>query len=251
MINETTERLLWEKIDGTISPDDDARLRAILSRDADARECLGDLERLSSVLGTVEEIEPPAALRQRIEAGIDFDRYTRGRRKTAAAWRSWLGWDIRLVAAAAAGLAVGIAGYHLFISGPASESSLDTTRLTGTIAIDNGTRINAPGVSGTIAFRESDDLAVSVIQIASESEKGIDVFLEYRGRAVHFEAAGPQGGTLPDIAISGNTILLKELEDGKYTATFRREVQGSPLRVRIASEGEVLLDETFMPGGSR
>jgi hypothetical protein len=148
-----------------------------------------------------------------------------------------------------AGLVVGIAGYHLFFAGPLSEGSLDTRHLVGTItSIDNGLDIDVAGVKGTIALREREDLAESVIDIVAEKE--VDVILEYPGPSVHFEAASRNNRALPQVSISGNTILLNKLGDGKYVTTFRREVQGSPLRVRITSEGEVLLDETVAPGGS-
>lgn len=248
MITETTEKLMWEKIDGTISPQDNARLDDVMSRDVEARECFGELMRLSELLGTVEELDPPPALRERIEEAIDFDRDVRRDRRMAASWRGWfpLHWDLRVAVAAAAGLAIGIVGYHLFVYG----GSVDRSRLVGTIAPANhGHEINLSGVSGTIAFREDDKLAVSVLDITSESD--IDVLLEYKGPPVHFEAAGRDGRELPDMSVSGNTLMLNKLGHGRYAATFRRDAGSSPLRVVITLQGVVLFDEQIAPDRRR
>ena len=53
MIQEKTESLMWEKIDGTISPEDEAQLEAVLSKVAEAREHYEELTRFTELFSSV------------------------------------------------------------------------------------------------------------------------------------------------------------------------------------------------------
>jgi hypothetical protein len=252
MIQEKTESLMWEKIDGTISPADEAQLEAVLGKDAEAREHWEELARFSELLGGVEELEPPTALRQRIEGAIDLDRYA-ARRPAAPSFFNRLfplRMDLRIAAAAVAGLVVGIVGYHLVTLETGPKGSLDNV-VTGTIGrVHNGLEIDLEGIRGAVSFRQDNTLAISEVDITTQRE--VELYLECEGRSVQFRATGDVDSPLHDISLAGNTIVVKNLGAAEYVATFYRE-DGvvTPLRVRIVSGGELLLEEEVQPSRLR
>ena len=252
MIEEPTEMWMWEKIDGTIGPDDETRLDAILKQDAEAREHYAELVRFGELLGGVEELEPPTALRRRIEGAIDFDRYA-ARHESATPRKTfgWIPWrfDLRLALATAAGVLIGLTGYHFAVYRPGSTGSFDRTTAVGTIGqAQGGLAIDLDGIRGHVRFYEDASRATSQIELASDRE--IELRLEYGGRSIDFHASGDTDNPLRDISVSDSGIVAKSRGSVGYVATFERE--GSrPLRVRIVSDGDVLFDKEVRPGHSR
>jgi len=250
MIREKTEILMWEKIDGTISQQDETRLEEVLTKDAEAREHFEELIKFTDLLGGVEELEPPTALRARIEGAIDFDRYAAPTQSAAPPFFQRLfpfRVDFRLAAAAAVGLIVGVIGYHLVVFDPGPKGALDNADYVGTIGPNNGFEIDLAGIQGTVDFNQDDALAISRVKIASQRE--IELYLEYEGRSLEFRAVGDANSPLHDISLAGNIIILKNLGEAEYVATFRKEDgAAAPLRIRLLSEGELLLEKEIRPG---
>jgi hypothetical protein len=249
---EKIESLMWEKIDGAISPGDEAQLEAVLRRDAEARERYEELCKFAAFLGGVEELEPPTALRQRIEGAIDFDRYA-ARRPAAPSFFARLfpvRMELRTVAAAVAGLVVGAVGYHVATLNTGPEGSLDNV-VTGTIGrVQNDLRIDLEGVRGVISFRQDNTLAISEVDISSQRE--VELYLECEGRSIEFRAAGDVESPLHDISLEGNTVVVRNLGAAEYVMTFyRQDGAPTPLRVRVVSGGELLLEEEIQPGRLR
>ena len=253
MIKDQTEHLMWEKIDGTINPEDEKRLQSLMQGDAEAREHFEELMKFTELLGVVDELEPPTALRQRIEGAIDFDRYAAREDSTSPSFfRRWFPpLNLRIASAAAAGLIIGVIGYHLVSLGSGVKGSLDNSAYQGTIgAVQDDLTIQLEGIRGTISFREDNTLAISEIDIVSKRE--IELHLEYEGRSVRFSATGDIDSPLHDISLGSNSIILKNLGEAEYLATFQRgDTPGSPLRVRVVSGGELLLEEEIHPGRLR
>jgi hypothetical protein len=228
MIEEKTERLMWQKLDGSITPEEESRLEAVLKRDAMAKEYYDELLRFSELLGGVEELEPPTALRERIEGAIDFDRRDARGQSTG-------------------GFVIGMVAYHLATYRPTPDGSIDPRDLVGSInRVDGAFEIDLDAVQGTIDFRQEHTQAISEIEITSGRE--IELYLEYDGHPVQFAAVGNTDSPLHDISVADDSLVLKSLGLVHYTATFTREDGApAPLRVRIISEGEVLLDQEIQP----
>ena len=68
MSDEELERLLWEQLDGTISPADCDRLQARLDRDREARACQRLIAAIASGLARIPEAEPPPGIRDAVAA---------------------------------------------------------------------------------------------------------------------------------------------------------------------------------------
>jgi hypothetical protein len=252
MIQERTESLMWEKIDGTISPEDEAKLDAALSKSVETREHFEELRKFAKLLGGVEKLEPPTALRQRIEGAIDFDRCAAREPATPSFIRRLFPGrlDFRLAAAAVAGIFVGVVGYHLVTLETDSKASLDDA-VTGTIGrVQNGLKIDLEGVRGAVSFRQDNTLVISEVDIFSQRE--VEVYLEYEGRSVELRAKGDVDSPLHDISLAGSTIVVKNLGAATYLATFYREDGAAPpLQVRIVSGDELLLEEEVRPSRLR
>jgi RNase P/RNase MRP subunit p29 len=154
------------------------------------------------------------------------------------------------VAAAVAGLVVGVVGYHLATLKIGPEESIDGV-VTGTIGrVQNDLRIDLEGVRGVVSFRQDNTLAISEVDISSQRE--VELHLEYEGRSIEFRAAGDIDSPLHDISLAGNTIVVRNLGAAEYVATFyRQDGASTPLRVRVVSGGELLLDEEIPPGRLR
>ena len=106
--------------------------------------------------------------------------------------------------------------------------------------------IDAEGIQGAIGFRLSDGIAISDFQI--ESDREIDVVLEYEGQSVGFRAQSATNAPLGDISIKGNTVHLTHIGAGRYIVVFTPAVSsGAPMTVRITVDGEVLSEKTVYP----
>lgn len=248
MIQDKTEDLMWQKLDGTISSRGEEQLDSLLEGDAETREHYQELVRFSELLGAVEEVEPPAALRQRIEGAIDWDRFVARQPSPAGAVsRRWfpLRWDFRLaITAAAAGFALGITSYYLATYSSGVNGPLDNSKFYGTIGrADNRRAIDLEGVQGTVKFRHQNGVAISEVDITSD--RPVQVRLQYGGRSIEFGAVGDTENPIQSISIAGNTITLSNLGSGRYFAVYDRDE--GPLGVQIRSQGELLFDESVSP----
>ncbi|MDH3215890.1 MAG: hypothetical protein OEN01_06300 [Candidatus Krumholzibacteria bacterium] len=249
MIETPLEELMWQKIERTISPKDEAGLDRLLAQDARAREAFAELVKFSGLLGVVGEVEPPTALRQRIEDAIDWSRHDARTSSASPGFFEWLRrvWPPRVAVAAAAGCIVGVVGSILYNSGV--NGTLDNSRFYGTIGrVANGLEIDLPAVQGKIEFRHEKGVAMSQIRITTRRQ--VEVRLTYDGEALRFGATGDVDSPLQGFSVDDKTLVLKNLGSGEYVAVFHRE-QGvlRPLGVTIMSEGVVLMEREIEPAG--
>jgi hypothetical protein len=256
MIDERYEDLMWQQIDGEISPEDRAKLDEHRRENAEADGHYKELVGISEAIAARDELEPPAALRPRIDEAIDWGRYAP---KATAPSTGWLqrffprtGWDLRLVPVAAAAFVLGIVGYQLLAPGGGSTPSIDASHFYGAMAPKPDAKgvsrveIDLDAVRGTVGFREDGDVTVSEITLTSDRE--VEVRLEFEGESLEFGALGQTDSPLQDISLSDNVFSVKNLGANKYYFVFRSESgQSSPVQVRILDSGAVLLEEVWTP----
>ena len=251
MIDKKIEQLMWQEIDGTISPDDGKRLERFMSEHAKAREHYQSLIQFSALLGSVEEIDPGPVLREKIEASIDANRYVPAARPSKRPGLFGFRPRFGQAFAMAAGLLIGVFGYHLVNYGLSGWSTIDPTKIGGTLILNDGTepqglRIDLETVQGTIGFYVDGDQATADVRITSQREVRIE--LEYEGQSMQFGAQGGVDSPLHEILVTRNSIAVTNLGSGRYRAVFQREDSAvSPLSVRITGEGQVLLEERVFP----
>ena len=249
-IDPKTEELMWLEIDETISPSDREALNAHLGSHPDAREHLEALRRMALLFGQVGEIDPPSELRGRILRALENATPPLAKRaglldRFAAFFTPRPAWRFAVVAAA--GIFIGVVGYHLFRQGPRTPGSLDISQLYGTIKIDSvghqgsTLRIDIPGVKGTLVVRRDGSRVVSQLDVSSEEE--IEVVLAYGGPALGFAGGKLSGHPLNQVAIQDGKVHVRNRGSGTYGFVFAAsDDPASPVAVKVLSGGNVLYE---------
>ena len=101
MTHDTWRDQLSALLDGELDGAARARVTAHLADCADCRACLAELTALHELLGGMEELEPPAALAERVMARVRAERMAR-----RVPGRGWHGWAAAAACAAVALLAL-------------------------------------------------------------------------------------------------------------------------------------------------
>ena len=259
MIDKKTEQLMWQEIDGTIAPGDRESLERFMSEHPDSRQHYRELVQFSDLLGNVEEIDPGSALREKIEAAIDLDRYAAPVATAVArpsskpfSFRPRWGYGFAMTA----GLLIGIIGYHLVNYGLGGQSAIDPRKLVGTIIVNpiatesNGLRIDLDSIQGRVDFHLDGSNAIVKVEVTSARE--IDIVLEYEGQSLQVAAEGfdttDSDKALHRIVVEKNKVGMTHLGSGKYYAVFQRGIGAeSPLTVRLTAGRQVLLEERVFP----
>ena len=248
MIDERIEDLMWQKIEGKISDEDQSQLEAHLEQHPGDKSYFDELVTMSNLLDSTEEVEPPANLRQRIEAEIDWDTYPAVEQSHGFDWRrffsSW--WDLRVAAAAAAGIFIGLSVYPTIISRVNPQLDFPDEVVGGTIGNASNLVIESDGVDGILIFRRGDKSATSDLKINSDRE--IEVVLEYAGQTTTLRATGEEGSAPGGITTEGNTVRVTHYGKGRYLVAFQPATSSdAPLTVRVSADGLVLLEEEVRP----
>ena len=246
------EQLMWQQIDGTITPEDKEELDGYIEKHPDARAQFEELHKLSIALDSVPEVEPPTELRQRIHASIDPDRYAAQPAPSSPSFIHKLiprQWSFQYVSAVAAGFLLGVIGYQIINSGGGANGQLDNSYFSGTMGKDfpaSGLQLELDNVRGSIDFRQEGDYAISQLSIRSEGE--VDVFLAYDGHPVQFIALGDASSPIHNISIDEKAISIQNLGSGKYQVVFQpAEDANSPLVVRLVADGDILFEKEILP----
>lgn len=245
MIDKQFEDLMWEKIDGAIDEKDEGRLAAYLKKHSAARKHYRELEEFSKLFVSVGEVEPPPALRRRIVESLDHARpeWTApdrpGIRESIRAFFSPHGLG-RYAAVAAAGMFIGIIGYHLV----AYNRPLDVSKIPGTMG-DNGTgalSIKFDQVKGGIEFWRDERFVVTDVDLVSAG--AVDVFLGYPGRPAELRTGDLESNAS---ILEDGTVRLQSAGSGRFRVVFVLDRPQAPLDVRVAMQGNVLLEDTVYP----
>lgn len=252
MSKETYEELMWQDIDGTISPEDRERLQKYLNGDPEARELFEELSRFTRVLGDVEEVDPPSDLHESITRALSrIDRHeTDG---IVAAIRGFFGSTRhrRLAFATAAGFIVGIIGYHFIGNELRRGAQLDPAYLYGTVDFgtdnDGWLDISLDGVNGTVKLRRDKSFVLSELDLTSD--RPVRVEMLYPGESL-FRYGGIERSDEKSnlVTIRSDGITLTNAGAGKYFLILEVLDKGSaPVIVRILSDENILWESSVHP----
>jgi len=64
------EELLWQRVDGTITPDEQGELETFLAEHPESKDLVREIARLAELLAPPDETAPPPALRGRIDEAL-------------------------------------------------------------------------------------------------------------------------------------------------------------------------------------
>lgn len=261
-INPTMEERMWLEIDETISSNDRESLYAYLESHPDARGHFEELRRMALLFGRAGEIDPPPELHGRILRALENatppvaqSAGVRGRLGVFFAPRPvW-----RFAVVAAAGVFIGVIGYHLFQQGLGTTGPLDRSQFYGAMTFDSagldgtGLHIDVPGVTGSLAVRRDESRVYSELDVTSQHD--VEITLVYGGSPLTLAV-----GKLPDhptnrVAIQDGEVHVRHRGSGVYRFLFELDDDpASPVRVSILSEGNVLFEGEVSPareGGKR
>jgi len=257
MTDTRIEQIMWGKIDGELTPEEQELLESHFAEHPEERELFGALEAFSDVLGKVEEVDAPPQLRERIHDGL---RTARGASASGPgffeALRSW-SWPagsntLKFVAVAAGGFAIGVIGYHLVNYETLRNGSLDISKMYGSMNVVTDSHhivdIDLEGVQGTLKFDKKGAVIVSEIEIDSDAE--IEIRLEYDGKSARFGGLDPTSEPDGRITVDGNSVALVNKGAGKYFVMIDVDPSTqSFISVYIISQGSVLLERRVDPAG--
>jgi len=159
--------LMHAEIDGMNSERESRELQAFLEGNPGARETFAGLQRLDETLAAVGLTEPPVGLRDRIIHALPSDSTSQSAgliQRLRAAWPERRV-AVRYAYAIAAGVVIGLAGYHWAIHSPGLPQA-DSNRIVGTLVphelvLDSTVlrqlEINEADVSGTVRLGRSGD----------------------------------------------------------------------------------------------
>lgn len=244
MLTERTLHLINAELDGELEPGERAELDAILETSADARAMKAELQKLGNLLGAVPQEVPPEGLRTQI-----LDQLAGPERKASFSLSGLFSSFQPATAgvAFAAGLLATVAVYEW---APGSATSVDTTRMVGTMMAGNETGQVQPldslsfdesGVAGEIGLLKSHGMLLLEINIQSAAPSEIEVALgeaglRFGGLVLDSE---PSELTTESYEVSGGTLRVVNQGRQAFTVLLPMTVQdgtdGREIRIGISS----------------
>lgn len=158
--------LMHAEIDGMNSERESSELQAFLEGNPGARETFAGLRRLAETLAAVASVEPPVGLRDRIVHALPTESTSGSAgliRRLRAAWPDRRV-AVRYAYAMAAGVVIGLAGYHWAINSPGTPQT-DSNNVVGTLVpheliLDSTVlrqlEINEADINGTVRVGRSE-----------------------------------------------------------------------------------------------
>jgi hypothetical protein len=157
-----------------------------------------------------------------------------------------------MAAAAAAGIFIGVIGYHVVSYKPDTGRTLDSKQISGTMGLPNvddtgpAMRIDLPAAIGTFAVERDGAHIRSRLDVTSESD--IDVIIDYAGEAVRYGGGDLAGGSSNQITVEDHGVRVRNRGAGTYFFLFQLPADpATPMVVKILAENNVLLEETVHP----
>ena len=207
--------LIQAELDGQLDRSQRAELARRLLADPEARAAREDLLRLRGLLESLEEVEPPADLRERVLQALPLPASPATRlRWPAQRWRY-------------AALVAGVVGaatlfYETVSPGPGSNEVVGTFAARRTSPALDAAVLNSGPVTGRVSLhRDGDGLALSFDLVASEP---VDVLIASEGHTVRVEGLARGSDQKATVAVPGpgsggrRTVDLTFLISGREVA---------------------------------
>ena len=256
MIDQRIEELMWLEIEGKISAGDRERLHRFLESNGEARGYFNDIHRMAKLFGQTGEVSPPSELRERILRALEKAAPPRVERpgfaeRLGALFSPRPVW--RYAAVGAAGIVIGILGYHLVKSGNGVAEPIDIKQFYGSIAAgDSGLQgrdveIDLSVAKGAVTVRRNEASVLAELAIDSAGE--VEVVLAYAGAPIEVAAGKLSAHPSNEVAIEDREVHVRNRGKGTYHILFSlHEDPESPVKVRVVSRGSVLLEKEISPG---
>jgi hypothetical protein len=225
--------LMHAKIDGIISERENDELEDFLGQNPEAREQMDQLEQVSARLDRTQMVAPPPALRTRILAAIRPSTAGSGRqspltRRTALSYAY----------AVAAGLILGILGYHVVLN--LDRATIDPTDVAATMA-PRGAYEEVPlsvwDGSGMVRFEQVPGGVSMLFEL--DSPQAIEVVLAFDGTEVGFRGFSQDLGEIGDLQVTNESIAWTQ--SGHHRLAVVVSLEGptaSTVDLQLSTAGE-------------
>ena len=247
MMPDNFERLAWERIDGTISAEDDERLAAVMADDPKARQRFAEIEEMSDVLARVGEAEPPVELRPRIDRALAAAS-PRWRRRAPGfqMWRPRLAY-------LAAGLLLGAVVGQLLLPAPV----VDSDRVSGAIVVadeipEAAMSIDLDGGVGVLALWWDDPTLTSDLRLTTD--RSFELTLEADETDLEIRRGTQMGSPSSAVWREAGRVVVRATGPGRQTVAVGFRGSASRVRIRVVGDDGVLADRVISLGdigGSR
>lgn len=236
MTRDDLERLIWERLDGSITAEDAARLDDILATDAGAEKRYVELERLSGGLADLAHVTPPAELRPRIDRAL-ASVAPPGRRRRAAVGS----WSMRF-AYLAAGIMLGLVAARLLIP----SATVDRRVVAGAMT--------TPAMAVSVSLAEAGNLSfwrtkpsLTVVDLDLSDSSPVEITLNAELGALTLSRASFGGLTRGEAAVEGGGVRIEGSGTGQSRVVVESEDVASALSFRVTSRGRVLTEGVVHP----
>lgn len=255
MIDQRMEEFMWLEIEGKISGGDRETLHRYLETSGEARGYFNDILRMAKLFEQTGEINPPHELRSRILRALEKAAPPKVEKpgfaeRLGALFSPRPVW--RYAAVGAAGIVIGVLGYHLMKNGSGVTEPVDIKQFYGSIAAGgNGLAestldIDLPGAKGTLTVRRNDKSVLSELSVDSADE--VEIVLEYGGSPIEIAAGKLSDHPSNQVAIEDREVHVRNRGKGTYHILFSlHEDPASPVTVKVLSEGSVLFEKEISP----
>jgi len=228
------ERLAWERLDGTISADDETLLDAMLVEDSLARRRFESLQKMARELSGVAQAPPPAELGPRINRAVAA---------TSPRWRRpavLVGpWGPRL-AYLAAGLVAGAIAARLLLPGPALDDSLAAGTLIAARARPaTAVEVDLAGKGALAMWRSGGHLN---LDLAVRTHHRLEVSLEAAQGGLAIQRIELSGGSKAEAVADAGGVRVCATGPGRSTVVVSQRGEQSVIVVRATSNGVVLAE---------
>jgi len=255
MIDQRMEELMWLEIEGKISGGEREALHRYLESSGEARGYFDDILRMAKLFERSGEVSPPSELRSRILRALEKAAPPKAEKpgfaeRLGALFSPRPVW--RYAAAGAAGIVIGVMGYHLIKNGSGIAEPADIKQFYGSIAAGGKNLsgpvldVDFPAAKGTVTVRRNDASVLSELSIDSAGE--VEVVFEYGGSPIEFAVDKLSENPSNQVVIEDREVHVRNRGKGTYHILFSlHEDPASPVRVRLLSEGNVLLEKEIFP----
>lgn len=221
MTDPYTIELLNQEIDGENTPQQSRELQDRLSADSSVRELYADLQGLQQTLASIEPVDAPLNLKRNILAALPEAKATRREKR-----RGLFGppvFRLAHVFVFAAGLLLGIGGYHLTeVVGPVPNGDI-----VGAMTAPSIVELDTAGVQGTVRCR----------RVGPHVE-------------VEFDVVAPQGAMFSLDSTGTGLTIAGFSQPGSYLDRFSADRQRIDATVDGSASFTVLLAGTTTAGAN-
>jgi hypothetical protein len=247
--------LVNREISGEITPEESAELERYLGDNPDAARVRRQLQETSALLGGVGDVEPPPHLKRHIMNQIDFNRYRTEERRPVLnllGRARRLGLRPRLVYAFAAGVAVGLVLFTVFLTGSWDRYSPDLSGLYATIGVSEDAGfstieqlpLDLPGAEGLIGLMRSADLLI--FEVSLKSTRQYEVRVLFDPAEVRFNGLRPEVGWRSLAEVGEGRVSASGSGEGRFQLSLTKVTESAlPIDFELLVSGNLVFEHRF------